>query len=363
MRFQKDKRTPISRSTDLQLKIFPRHPHFKQLLQVLAAWEDVEMKIARALSYILGISLGVWATSHHTGHELGHTGLSPGSMKGFYLQEASQESPPSLDRPAVHSSRLRPVKGSGSHQLTLASLHAAHRPMAFAAQDGPFQNISSIGDYSTQYAIQCQWDATPVWLIFDTGSSDTWTARTDFECLDNTGEVHEQAACELGKPYVGDFGHGPADDLHFFLRYGSGERVSGPMGYSDLSCGGLTVSKQQVGLANNTYWHGNNVTNGILGLAYPSLTSAYYGNIGDEAPWNAVSYPPFFTTAVAQGTIDPLFSVAIMRNSSEGILAWGGLPPLPYDSSVNATSNLLIVSQPPDVAVAVAAAAAEYPGA
>jgi hypothetical protein len=79
-------------------------------------------------------------------------------------------------------------------------------------------------------------------------------------------------------------------------------------------------------------------------LAYPSLTSAYYGNIGDEAPWNAYSYPPFFTTAIAQGTIDPTFSVAIMRNSSNGVLAWGGLPPVPYDQGINATSDLLIVS-------------------
>jgi hypothetical protein len=74
-----------------------------------------------------------------------------------------------------------------------------------------------------------------------------------------------------------DFGHGFTNDVHFFLKYCSGEKVSGPMGYSDITCGGLTVSWQQVGLAKHTHWGGNNVTIGALGLAYSSLTSAYFG--------------------------------------------------------------------------------------
>jgi hypothetical protein len=306
----------------------------------------MKMNIMHALLYALSSTLGAVATKYDT-HKALPGGLDSGSMNGFFLKQAPEISSPSIDSPTPRFSRLQHVKDVAPHQLSLSSMHLLHRPTASIPRDAgqePRQNISSIGEFSTQYAIQCHWDDTPIWLLFDTGSSDTWAARSDFKCRDDKGTVHGQAACQFGTPLINGFGHGPLDGVHFFLQYGSGEKVSGPMGYSDISCGGLNVSKQQVGLANSTYWHGNNVTNGILGLAYPSLTSAYYGNIGDEAPWNAYSYPPFFTTAIAQGTIDPTFSVAIMRNSSNGVLAWGGLPPVPYDQGINATSDLLIVS-------------------
>lgn len=317
------------------------------------------MKFANTLVQVLGLSLGAWSLDRQP--KYARTEKSPISMKGFFLRETEPTSDPSFDRTTLRFSRLRRLKSDSAQHPSLASMHSAHRPanpLTFSSHDHdhdhghghghdhgePVQNISTVGDFSTQYAIQCQWDGADIWLLFDTGSSDTWAAKAGFKCHDDTGKVHGQAACALGEPYIEDFAHGTIDDLHFNLRYGSGERVSGPMGYSDLSCGGLDVKRQQVGLANNTYWHGNNVTNGMLGLAYPSLTNAYYGKVGDEAPWNAVQYPPFFTTAVAQGTIDPVFSVAIARNSSDGIMAWGGLPPLPFDRTINATSELLIVS-------------------
>lgn len=318
------------------------------------------MKFTRALLQVLGLALAAWSLDdNHSGqHQQARTGKSPISMKGFFLRETGPTSGSSIDGTTLRFSRLRRLKGSPAQHPSLASLHAAHRPsdpLTLKSHEhdhgpgddhgDPVQNISTAGDFSTQYAIQCQWDGANIWLLFDTGSSDTWAAKADFKCLDDTGEAHDQTACALGEPYIEDFAHGAIDDIHFNLRYGSGERVSGPMGYSDLSCGGLHVSKQQVGLANSTYWHGNNMTNGMLGLAYPSLTNAHYGKVGDEAPWNAISYPPFFTTAVAQGTINPVFSVAITRNSSDGIMAWGGLPPIPYDRTVNATSELLIVGR------------------
>lgn len=319
------------------------------------------MKFTRTLLQGLSLTLGAWSIDHPTRQEHARADKAPISMKGFFLREAKPTTEPSLDSTTLRFSRLRRLKSNTVRHPSLASVHAAHKPVkpiTINSHDhdhdrdhdrdhdhgNPVQNISSVGDFSTQYAIQCQWDGTDIWLLFDTGSSDTWAAKSDFECLDDAGKAHEQDACALGKPYLDGFAHGAIDELHFNLRYGSGERVSGPMGYTDLSCGGLGVTRQQVGLANRTYWHGNNVTNGILGLAYPSLTKAYYGKIGDEAPWNAISYPPFFTTAVAQGTIEPVFSVAITRNSSDGILAWGGLPPIPFDRATNATAELLIVS-------------------
>ncbi|KAI9155353.1 aspartic-type endopeptidase [Paramyrothecium foliicola] len=263
-------------------------------------------------------------------------------MNGIVFERVKAHTQPSIDRPTRRFSRLRSIHSGPSSHAALSVVGRAARSASGALDSVKYQNISAIGDFSTQYAIQCAWDGVPLWLLFDTGSSDTWASAAGFECQESPGNAGDQSACGFGRPQVFGFGHGEIDDLHFYLRYGSGEEVSGPMGYSDISCGGLSVAEQQVGLANATYWHGNNVTVGILGLAYPSLTSAYFGDIGDEAEWNAVTYTPFFTSAIIQGAIDPVFSVAIMKNSTDGVLAWGGLPPFDLHRGKPAATDLII---------------------
>ncbi|KAL6797137.1 aspartic peptidase domain-containing protein [Trichoderma sp. SZMC 28012] len=255
-------------------------------------------------------------------------------MNGLTFQRAKAVKEPSQDRATMHFSHLKGIKGKPGQQHSAVSALSRVRSSLNSNSPGSFkqsfQNVSALTDASTQYAIQCGWDGVPIWLLFDTGSSDTWATKTGFKCADLGGDAHSESACGFSKPYIDGFGHGQIDELHFYLKYGSGERISGPMGYSDISCGGVTVSKQQVGLANSTYWHGNNVTVGILGLAYPAITSAYYGDVGDEAPWNAMSYTPFLTSAISQGSIDPVFSVALVKNSTDGVIAWGGLPPMDW---------------------------------
>lgn len=296
------------------------------------------MKQIQNLLLALAVLLGVLAIEAR----LAERDL-PGPSNGFLFKTVPKISEATEDKPTLRFSRLKHIKGATGQRSAISALNRAALDNP-SAVDEPYQNISTAGGLSTQYAIQCGWDGVPVWLVFDTGSSDTWAVKDGFECEDMSGEIHSQSACAFSKPYIGSFGHGPVNNIHFFIRYGSGEEVWGPMGYSDISCGGMSVSKQQVGLANHTYWHGNNATVGILGLAYPSITSAFYGKIGDEALWNAATYTPFLTTAVSQGSMDPIFSVAIMKNSSDGVLAWGGLPPIPYDAKTHATTDLIIVS-------------------
>lgn len=263
-------------------------------------------------------------------------------IHGLNLQRVKAVREASTDRPATRFSRLHNLRGApGQHSATSALSRALRAPPSRHART--YQNVSKAGAFSTQYAIQCGWDGVPVWLLLDTGSSDTWAVQDGFEC--DSRVTAEQDQCGFGHPLVKEFGHGAIPDLHFYLRYGSGEKIVGPMGYSDLSCGGVRVSDQQVGLANYTYWHGNNLTVGILGLAYPSITSAYYGKPGTEAAWNAISYTPFLTNAIMQGVIDPVFSVGLVKNSSGGMLAWGGLPPFGWRRGVSATTDLIIVSR------------------
>lgn len=263
-------------------------------------------------------------------------------MNGISFERVKAIATAKPDRPTPRFSRLKHIAGKKGKHIVTSALGRALRSTPTTVKQS-FQNVSTVGAYATQYAIQCGWDGKPVWLLFDTGSSDTWAAKSDFECIDSFGYVHDQSACGFGPALIDDFGQGAIDELHFFLKYGSGEKISGPMGYSGISCGGVSVPKQQVGLANSTYWRGNNATVGILGLAYPSITSAYYGAIGDEASWNGITYTPFLTNAIIQGDLDPVFSVALAKNSSDGILAWGGLPPIDWQRGASSSTDLIVV--------------------
>ena len=242
------------------------------------------------------------------------------------------------DTISVHFSRIKPVRGSFIQRS--AAYQLGHYPHN---NTGDSQKVNPVGNFSSQYVIQCTWDGNPTWLLFDTGSSDSWTVSSKFQCRDSSGRAAPQEACGFGKINTDAFGQGAIDDLHFHLKYGDGEEVSGPMRYSDVACGGLEVSKQQVGLANNTFWNGDNTTVGLLGLAYPSLTTAFYGAIGDEARYNQVTYKPFFTNAWSQGSIDPIFSIALMKNTSDGVIAWGGLPPMDLHQNKWAQTDILVV--------------------
>lgn len=300
------------------------------------------MKVTIIISALAAAASGLKEQRHAPDWDLSQP------MNGVTFERVKAISMAKPDRPTSRFSRLKHVEGKRGKHGTASALGRALRATPGTVKQS-FQNISSAGAYATQYAIQCGWDGKPVWLLFDTGSSDTWAAKSDFECIDSIGDAHDQAACGFGTALIDDFGQGAVDELHFFLKYGSGEKISGPMGYSDLNCGGVSVSKQQVGLANSTYWHGNNATVGILGLAYPSITSAYYGAIGDEASWNSITYTPFLTNAIIQGGLDPVFSVAISKNSSDGVLAWGGLPPIDWVRGNNASTDLIVVSTPHDL--------------
>ncbi|WXC61307.1 hypothetical protein SNK03_007184 [Fusarium graminearum] len=266
------------------------------------------------------------------------------SLNGFSFERArALSATKSPDRTGVYVSRLKRLKTKDDvyPRLSLSLLTQPDQPHE---KDTPRQNITAVGAFSTAYAIQCTWDQTPVWLIFDTGSSDTWAAKTGFRCENSAGDKRNQAACNFGQPHIPEFLK-DISEVYFHRRYGSGEDVAGPMGTSDIACGGVSVSGQQVGLASRAYWHGDNVTVGILGLAYPSLTSGYIGDPDDpvdDSEWNNYPYTPWLTNAISQGSIDPVFSVTIDTNTNDGVLAWGGLPPMHWHPRSFASTDLII---------------------
>lgn len=261
-------------------------------------------------------------------------------MKGVSFQRAKATREPSVDAPATHYQAIKPFK-------TRISGRSAADVLRMAGSQVPgsgYQNITALTDHSTQYAIEALWDDQPIWLLFDSGSSDTWAVKPNFSCISQIGGQEQPAAsCAWGPSFIDDFRYGENPDLHFSVSFGSGESASGPLGRSDISVAGITVQQQLCGLANTTHWLGNNVTNGILGLGYPALTSAYSGPMGDERAAYRQDYQPFFASMISQGLVEPYFAVAVERGSSAGMIGWGGLPPVEWSAGSTAYADILIV--------------------
>lgn len=81
-------------------------------------------------------------------------------------------------------------------------------------------------------------------------------------------------------------------------------------------------------IVDRAYWNGDNISSGLIGLAYPSLTSAYPGTdpTTDNYTIN-VEYSPIFTTMYTSGQVRPLFSLVLERGSGLSQLGLGGVPP------------------------------------
>lgn len=156
-------------------------------------------------------------------------------LNSITFERAKAVREPSPDRPAPRFSRLHNIKGRAGARSATSTLDRVLRTPP-SHHSHTYQNVSTAGDFSTQYAVQCGWDGVPVWLLFDTGSSDTWAVQTGFEC-DGYGSDHSEAACGFGTPLVDGFAEGPIEDLHFFLRYGSGEKNAIPPRFAVVIAG------------------------------------------------------------------------------------------------------------------------------
>lgn len=115
------------------------------------------------------------------------------------------------------------------------------------------------------------------------------------------------------------------------------------MGYEDVTVAGITVKHQEVALVDYAYWEGDGVSSGLMGLAYPLLTSAFKGtNPTQDSLANQVEYNPVFTSMWEEGLVKPVFSLACERNSDSGYLALGGLPPVAYTPTFSSTPILKV---------------------
>ncbi|RDW61612.1 aspartic proteinase [Coleophoma crateriformis] len=189
-----------------------------------------------------------------------------------------------------------------------------------------------------EFATNITFGTTTLEVIVDTGSSDTWLVETGFSCVDvDTGASETEDYCAFGPTYDVTSGFKEISGEEFSITYGDGEYLDGVVGYQEVTLAGITVN-QTVALVNYAAWYGDSTTSGLVGLAYPALTSAYSSKTGSQ-----IVYNPIFTTMYEEGLIDPLFSLIIERDVSgpAGYLALGGVPPVNFTQNFTSTPILI----------------------
>ncbi|KAI9486131.1 MAG: aspartic peptidase domain-containing protein [Benjaminiella poitrasii] len=205
-------------------------------------------------------------------------------------------------------------------------------------------NASLYNDQGSQYLIEVGIGTPPQYfaVTLDTGSADLWVPST--ECPASSCPFYRYDTSKsstfksLNKP--------------FNIQYGIGS-VNGTYATDTVTVGGVSVAKQQIGLAqqtedimtpnpsvggtgsdtptpfNNTSTE-NIEANGILGMGYPSLTQANSQGEG--------SYNPFVFNLVSQNIIkEPIFSIylnSVTQHNWSGEILFGGVDSTKFDGNL-----------------------------
>ncbi|KAJ5876388.1 uncharacterized protein N7529_001972 [Penicillium soppii] len=182
-------------------------------------------------------------------------------------------------------------------------------------------------------------------LLVDTGSSDTYVMQTGYKCVNSTDNlvIPERDCLYANKTYHISKTYRHVRNEMFGVEYGAG-LASGLMAYEEVSMSGVTVNTQKIAISNNSNPMGDGVNSGLLGLGYPSITSAHPANhTSNSTYWHdRLVYSPVLFTMYEQGMIDPYFSLALAHTpqnqstSFGGYMTLGGLPPVNHSSHFSA---------------------------
>ena len=86
-------------------------------------------------------------------------------------------------------------------------------------------------------------------LIVDTGSSDTWVAGSDVQCVSvTTGAPVDKASCKFGKTFTVDSTFSQIPDMHINGSYGDGEWINGLVGYESVTLAGINIPNQEIAI-------------------------------------------------------------------------------------------------------------------
>ncbi|KAJ6544502.1 aspartic peptidase domain-containing protein [Mycena capillaripes] len=250
------------------------------------------------------------------------------------LSAVSLETPPlpraAFAAPIVSRTSRKASKAHALHSLRAAGGGTHTAPLMGAQYDYEYLVPVTIGDQD-------------FFVIVDTGSSDTWLAQKGFACFNLTGHPEPVSSCAFGTQGFDiqlskSFQSYP--NTMFSIAYGDGEYLSGTAAFETVTVGGLTVKTQEIGVVSSAAWVGDGINTGLLGLAYPFLTS-----VTNKSHGQSIKYNPFFFNAVKQKRVPhPYFSVALNRGMPAGThsptvdphlgyLAFGGIAPVPVTNT------------------------------
>ncbi|MCJ1308744.1 hypothetical protein MMC25_002398 [Agyrium rufum] len=201
---------------------------------------------------------------------------------------------------------------------------------------------------SQEFLVAVEFGKQTFKAILDTGSSDSWLAEKGFQCTDlDTGFVTSESTCMFGPLYSKSATFNQIPDLNFNISCGDGEAVAGIVGYEQVTLAGINVINQEIGVVDTAAWAGDETASGLIGLGFPSLTSAFKGtNPAADSPDTQVEYNPLFTNMITEGKVTPVFSLAISRGANGGTLAIGGVPNITHSPNF-ATSPFQILQVQP----------------
>jgi hypothetical protein len=235
-----------------------------------------------------------------------------------------------------------PMQLSKHFGTTNPSTRAIHKAMGF-------NNNITLADITQAVAVNVTFGNQQRELIVDTGSSDTWMPVQGFECLNlTTAHPQPQAACAFPPPISTPKQFVQIPNAHINASYGGGEYILGKTGLSPITIGkNLHIPLQQVNLVTTAAYDGDNITSGILGLAYSAFTSVFVGTNAslDNLTINHSLYSPVVQTLSTEGLLDEdIFAIALSRDSSKtgtaGLLDFGRVPDV-NDLRVNASAHFV----------------------
>ncbi|KAJ4371761.1 splicing factor [Didymella sp. IMI 355093] len=193
-------------------------------------------------------------------------------------------------------------------------------------------------------------------LVIDTGSSDTWIAQAGLICKNAADQTVTTATCKFGalynttvsrsyRPYI------PRQT--FGVNYTSGEYLQGILatellGLGDVGAGYAPrqIVNQTIGVVQQGYWNGDGSSSGLMGLAYSRLASGS-SSIGYEAVifslFDQAYYPPVFSLALNRTLVSTATKTQPSK-ASGGVMAFGGLPSVNYDTNSWVQTSIIPVS-------------------
>ncbi|KIW10896.1 hypothetical protein PV08_10195 [Exophiala spinifera] len=232
---------------------------------------------------------------------------------------------------------------------TVSATHLALHRRASNSNNAPGKDASTLTStlFNTVFDVHITIGSQIVPVLVDTGSSDTYVMRQSFTCINKTtNAIIPRSSCLYG-PTLYDPGasqtYQAISNESFGVVYGAGI-ASGLMATETITLGDLTAHNVTVGVADTSTPMGDGLNVGLLGLAYPALTSAHPGPISntpnDTFYANRLPYDPIVFTMRDQGLLEsPIFSIALARtpqNDSTGFggyLSLGRLPPVQHDAA------------------------------